>query len=98
MSCRAIWESISSPNLVENTGQWQSIMYLLRRLVPTSTDVSERKEQAEASKLIRKFGRKGKGKGQFNMPTGIAVSKSGMFRFQRLNDYDQFIHQPIVLF
>ena len=52
-------------------------MYLLRRLLPLSADVTDRKEQAEASKLVRKIGRKGKGKGQFNMPTGVAVSKAG---------------------
>lgn len=54
-------------------------MYLLRRLVSPTSDVSDLKEQAEASKLIRRFGRKGKGKGQFNMPTGVAVTKAGEY-------------------
>lgn len=54
-------------------------MYLLRRLLPISTDVTERKEQAEASKLVRKFGRKGKAKGQFYMPTGVAITKEGKY-------------------
>ena len=60
-----------------NTGQWIGTMYLLRRLVTSGSELLEPKNQSESSKLVRKFGRKGKGKGQFNMPCGIAVTKSG---------------------
>ncbi|KAH3701464.1 hypothetical protein DPMN_076452 [Dreissena polymorpha] len=52
-------------------------MYLLRRLIAPAADVRDRKEEAEVSKLVRRLGRKGKNKGQFNMPTGIAITKAG---------------------
>ena len=54
-------------------------MYLLRRLVTSGSELLEPKTQSDSSKLVRKFGKKGKGKGQFNMPCGIAVTKSGRY-------------------
>ncbi|KAK7092868.1 tripartite motif-containing protein 2-like [Littorina saxatilis] len=50
-------------------------MYVLRRLF--SPNCSSVKAEKEQGKLLRKIGRRGKGKGAFDMPCGVAVTKSG---------------------
>lgn len=51
-------------------------MYLLRRVFGTDGRNGQNVGM-ERSKLLRRFGKRGKGKGQFNMPSGVAVTKSG---------------------
>ncbi|XP_067687559.1 tripartite motif-containing protein 2-like [Haliotis asinina] len=50
-------------------------MYVLKRLF--RTEQASTKAELDQSKLVRKVGRKGKGKGNFNMPCGVAVTKAG---------------------
>lgn len=50
-------------------------MYVLKRLF--RTEQADTKAELDQSKLVRKVGRKGKGKGNFNMPCGVAVTKAG---------------------
>ncbi|KAK6182241.1 hypothetical protein SNE40_009969 [Patella caerulea] len=51
------------------------MMYLIRKIFASDTSVA--KAELEQGKLLKKTGRKGRGKGQFNMPCGVAVTKSG---------------------
>ncbi|XP_025083180.1 tripartite motif-containing protein 2-like isoform X2 [Pomacea canaliculata] len=50
-------------------------MYVFKRLI--SPSCSSVKSEIDQGKLLRKFGRRGKGKGSFEMPCGVAVTKSG---------------------
>ncbi|XP_076437346.1 uncharacterized protein LOC143276619 [Babylonia areolata] len=50
-------------------------MYVLRRLL--SPHCSSVKAELDQGKLLRKIGRRGRGKGSFDMPCGVAVTKSG---------------------
>lgn len=55
------------------------MMHLLRSKL--LSDSSSRKSTMERQKLIRRVGKRGKYKGQFNGPSGVAVSKSGNYLF-----------------
>ena len=55
------------------------MMHLLRSKL--LSDSSSRKSTMERQKLIRRVGKRGKYKGQFMGPSGVAVSKSGNYLF-----------------
>ncbi|KAH9503123.1 hypothetical protein Btru_070000 [Bulinus truncatus] len=50
-------------------------MYFLKRL--TRSDTTNAKFELEQGKLIKKVGRKGRGRGQFHMPCGVTTTRSG---------------------
>ncbi|XP_014783460.1 tripartite motif-containing protein 2 [Octopus bimaculoides] len=52
-------------------------MYLLRRILHMDNYKSRQGADTECSKLTLRFGKKGRGRNCFNMPCGIAVTKSG---------------------
>lgn len=53
------------------------VMYLLRRFLHMENYKGSQENGTERTKLIRRFGKRGKGKLCFNMPCGIAITKSG---------------------
>lgn len=55
------------------------MMHLLRSKL--LSDSSSRKSTMERQKFIRRVGKRGKYKGQFMGPSGVAVSKSGNYLF-----------------